>query len=85
MLRTGGRLVVVGAADGHLRVSSGSTKGREVHGSLSGSLSEMQEPMELARRKQFKVTVRAFPLEQVNDVLRVLEEGRVEGRAVLRP
>jgi D-arabinose 1-dehydrogenase-like Zn-dependent alcohol dehydrogenase len=28
--------------------------------------------------------VRAYPLEQVNEVLKMLEEGRIEGRAVLK-
>jgi alcohol dehydrogenase, propanol-preferring len=85
MLRAGGRLVVVGAAGGHLKMDSGSTNGREVHGSVSGSLSEMRELMELARQRQFKVVVESYPLEQVNEVLKMLEEGRVEGRAVLKP
>jgi D-arabinose 1-dehydrogenase-like Zn-dependent alcohol dehydrogenase len=85
MLRAGGRLVVVGAAGGHLKMDSGSTNGREVHGSISGSLTEMSELMELARQKQFKVVVKPYPLEQVNEVLKMLEEGRIEGRAVLKP
>jgi len=85
MLRAGGRLVIVGAAGGHLKMDSGSTNAREVHGSISGSLTEMKELVELARQKQFKVVVKAYPLEQVNDVLKVLEEGRIEGRAVLKP
>ena len=85
MLRAGGRLVVVGAAGGHLKMDGGSTNGREVHGSISGSLSEMRELMEMARQKQFKVVVKTYPLEQVNKVFKMLEEGRIEGRAVLKP
>jgi D-arabinose 1-dehydrogenase-like Zn-dependent alcohol dehydrogenase len=45
----------------------------------------MRELMELARQKRFKVVVKAYPLEQVNDVLKMLAEGRIEGRAVLKP
>src|SRR3989454_1569717 len=85
MLRAGSRLVVVGAAGGHLKMDSGSANGREVHGSISGSLGEMRELMELAREKQFRVVVKAYPLQQVNEVLKMLEEGRIEGRAVLKP
>jgi D-arabinose 1-dehydrogenase-like Zn-dependent alcohol dehydrogenase len=85
MLRAGGRLVVVGAAGGHLKMDSGATNGREVHGSVSGSLSEMRELMELARQKRLRVMVRPYPLDQVNEVLKMLEEGRIEGRAVLKP
>ncbi len=85
MLRAGGRLVVVGAAGGQLKMDSGSTNGREVHGSISGSLSEMRELMELGRQKRFRVVVKAYPLGEVNEVLKMLAEGRIEGRAVLRP
>jgi len=85
MLRACGRLVVVGAAGGSLKMEAGSTNGREVHGSVLGSRSEMRELIELARRKQFKVMVKTYPLEQVNEVLRMLEEGSIIGRAVLKP
>jgi D-arabinose 1-dehydrogenase-like Zn-dependent alcohol dehydrogenase len=85
MLRACGRVVVVGAAGGSLKVDASSTNGREVHGSISGSLSEMQELIELARRKQFKVIVKSYPLEEVNEVLKMMEEGRITGRAVLKP
>jgi alcohol dehydrogenase, propanol-preferring len=85
MLRACGRLVVVGAAGGSLKMDAGSTNGREVHGSILGSLSEMQELIELAMRKQFKVVVKTYHLERVNEVLKMVEEGRVTGRAVLKP
>jgi D-arabinose 1-dehydrogenase-like Zn-dependent alcohol dehydrogenase len=85
MLRACGRVVVVGAAGGSLKMDAGSTNGREVHGSILGSRSEMQELIELATRKQFKVIVKAYPLEQVNEVLKMVEEGRITGRAVLKP
>ncbi len=68
-----------------MKMDAGSTNGREVHGSILGSLSEMQELIELAMRKQFKVIVKAYPLERVNEVLKMVEEGRITGRAVLRP
>jgi D-arabinose 1-dehydrogenase-like Zn-dependent alcohol dehydrogenase len=85
MLRACGRVVVVGAAGGSLKVEAGSTSGREVHGSILGSFSEMQELIELATRKQFKVIVKTYPLDQVNEVLKMVEEGGLTGRAVLKP
>src|SRR5438094_10032872 len=85
MLRAGGRLVVVGAAGGQLKMDSGSTNGREVNGSISGSLSEMRELMELGRQKRFRVVVKAYPLGEVKEVLKMLAEGRIEGREILRP
>ncbi len=85
MLRACGRVVVVGAGGGSLKIDTDSTNGREVHGSILGSRSEMQELIELAIRKQFKVMVKTYPLEQVNEVLKRLEERRITGRAVLKP
>ena len=85
MLRACGRVVVVGAARGSLKTDAGSTNGQEVHGSVLGSLSEVQELIELAKRKQFKVIVKTYPLDQVNQVLKMIEEGRITGRAVLKP
>ncbi len=85
MLRACGRVVVVGAAGGSLKMEPVQLNGGEVHGSILGSLSEMRELIELARRRQFKVMVKAYPLEQVNEVLKMLEERRITGRAVLKP
>ena len=85
MLRPGGRLVVVGAAGGDLKIEAGSMNGREVHGSMSGSRSEMQELIELAGKKAFKVLLKAYPLETINEVLGLIEEGGITGRAVLKP
>ena len=50
-----------------------------------GSRSEMQELIELAKGKRFKVTLKAYPLDQVNEVLKMIEEGHLTGRAVLKP
>jgi propanol-preferring alcohol dehydrogenase len=85
MLRACGRVVVVGAAGGSLKMQADSTSGREVHGSILGSRGEMQELIELARRRQFKVMMKTYPLEQVNEALKMIEEGRISGRAVLKP
>ncbi len=85
LLRACGRLVVVGAAGGSLRMDPVRLDGREVHGSILGSRGEMQELIELAIRKQFRVMVKTYPLEQVNEVLKMIEERRITGRAVLKP
>lgn len=85
MLKSGGRLVIVGAAGGDLQVSSGSTSSREVHGSILGSLHEMQEVIDLARNRVFRILTRTYPLDSIKEVLRLLKQGRIEGRAVLRP
>ncbi len=85
MLKTGGRLVIVGAAGGHLRIQSLSTNSREVHGSILGSLHEMQEIIDLARNRFFRTVTKTYPLDRIKEVLRLVKQGRMEGRAVLRP
>ena len=54
-------------------------------GNIVGSYTDLAELMEL--NHQGKVTIRAkqFPLEEAADVLQQLNEGRIEGRAVLIP
>lgn len=85
MLKSGGRLVIVGAAGGHLNVQSGSTNSREVHGSILGSLHEMQEVIDLARNRVIRTLTKAYPLDRIKEVLRLVKQGRMEGRAVLTP
>ncbi len=85
MLRARGRVVVVRAAGGSLKMDASSTNGPEVHGSLLGSRSEVHELIELAIRKEFRVMVKTYSLEEVNEVLKVIEEKRIVGRAVLKP
>lgn len=82
-LSSKGRLVIVGAAGGSLEVNSEPTRGRETHGSILGSLGEMRELIELAKLGAFKVSHQTFPIEQINVALKLLKEGRIEGRAVL--
>ena len=85
VLGPGGRLVIVGEAGGSFKVAASSIMGREIHGSIYGSLGEMQELVALATQKQFRVMVKSYPLKEVNDVLKMLEEGHILGRAVLKP
>jgi len=84
-LRRGGRLVVIGAARGSLTFSSGETRGREVVGSILGSLSDMNEIIELAERGKFKVKYSVFDLDEIGTVLEMLKHHEIVGRDVLRP
>lgn len=83
VLRSKGRLLIVGSAGGSLEVNSEPTRGREIHGSILGSLAEMRELIELARAGVFKVSHQTFPLEQIHNAMQLLRESRIEGRAVL--
>ncbi|HDZ89316.1 MAG: NAD(P)-dependent alcohol dehydrogenase [Deltaproteobacteria bacterium] len=58
---------------------------KTVEGILSGSYSELFELIVLADRGLIKVTTQEYPLRNVNDALRDLRDGKIEGRAVLIP
>ncbi len=85
-LAKGGRLVCVGLFGGAVAVSPAliAMKAVTVIGSYVGSLAEMHELMAIARSgalPDLPVTTR--PLEEVDDALADLKQGKVRGRVVL--
>ncbi len=56
-----------------------------VLGNLVGSYSDLAELMELNRQGKVAISARRFPLEDAAEVLHELDQGRIEGRAVLIP
>jgi NAD+-dependent secondary alcohol dehydrogenase Adh1 len=54
-------------------------------GNLVGSYNDLAELMELNRQGKVTTTAQQFALEEAADVLRQLDQGRIEGRAVLLP
>jgi D-arabinose 1-dehydrogenase-like Zn-dependent alcohol dehydrogenase len=54
-------------------------------GNIVGTYNDLAELMELNHQGKVKITAQQFPLEDAPDVLRQLNEGKVEGRAVLLP
>ncbi len=86
MLRKGGSYLIVGY-DGTLHQPSLDMINREISilGNLVGSYNELVELMELYYQGKVKIRARQFPFDQVNDVLHKLDEGQIEGRAVLVP
>jgi len=54
-------------------------------GNIVGTYSDLAELMELNRQGKVKITAQQFPLEDAADVLHELDQGRIEGRAVLLP
>jgi D-arabinose 1-dehydrogenase-like Zn-dependent alcohol dehydrogenase len=53
-------------------------------GNLVGTYTDLAELMELNHQGKVKITAQQFPLEAA-DVLRALDQGQIEGRAVLLP
>jgi D-arabinose 1-dehydrogenase-like Zn-dependent alcohol dehydrogenase len=54
-------------------------------GNIVGTYNDLAELMELNRQGKVRITAKQFPLEDAADVLHQLDEGRIEGRAVLIP
>jgi D-arabinose 1-dehydrogenase-like Zn-dependent alcohol dehydrogenase len=54
-------------------------------GNLVGTYTDLAELMELNRQGKVQITAQQFPLEAAADVLHALDQGQIEGRAVLLP
>ncbi|MGI9027148.1 MAG: alcohol dehydrogenase [Burkholderiaceae bacterium] len=88
VLKKGGTLVSVGLFGGATSVSPAlvAMKAVRVVGSYVGSPAEMHELMALAREHALPpLPLANFPLGAASDTLDALREGRVRGRAVLKP
>ena len=92
-LAPAGRLVIVGnrpqavfKADPCFSVDPGTMlyRGLEIHGSRYVSMAELQQTLEVVRQGRVRpIVTRTFPLEGADDALRLVEAGRVVGRAAL--
>jgi D-arabinose 1-dehydrogenase-like Zn-dependent alcohol dehydrogenase len=54
-------------------------------GNIVGTYSDLAELMELNHQGKVRITAQQFPLEDAGEVLHQLDQGRIEGRAVLLP
>ena len=87
-LRKGGTLVSVGLFGGATSISPAmlSLKAARIVGSYVGSLVEMRELMTMARGAALpELPLARVPLSAASSMLEALKEGRVKGRAVLKP
>jgi alcohol dehydrogenase, propanol-preferring len=57
----------------------------QVQCSLWGNYNELREVIELAKKGKVKHTVRSFSLNAINEAIRLLRSGQVDGRAVIIP
>jgi propanol-preferring alcohol dehydrogenase len=84
--RAGGRIMLLGYAMGSVPYGMGVT-GTEVEISTSmwGSRSDLQDVIALAGAGLLEPTVATFPFEEIPAALRALEDGALDGRAVIVP
>lgn len=85
MVRRGGTVALNGLPPGSfpLPIFDMVLNGITVRGSIVGTRLDLQEALQFAGEGKVKATVTAEPLENVNDVLQRMREGRIEGRVVL--
>lgn len=86
MLRKGGTYFVVGYG-GTVKVPSLNVINNEINivGSLVGNYNELYQLMELHARGKVKLHSTKYALDEANDVLNLLHQGKINGRAVLVP
>jgi alcohol dehydrogenase len=86
VLARGGKIVVTGLLGGNFSIAAAmiAIKAITIEGSLTGTLSEARELIELARAGKISpIPIHSRPLEQAQDALSDLRAGRVVGRTVL--
>lgn len=85
-VRKGGQVVLVGLFGGELRypLPFFPMRALSVRGSYVGSLRELKEFIDLARKVKLPaIPIELRPMDQVNEALHDLEAGKVAGRIVL--
>jgi 6-hydroxycyclohex-1-ene-1-carbonyl-CoA dehydrogenase len=87
-VRQGGRVVIVGYTDKELCVSAARLMFRELEvvGSLGCRAADFPPLVDLVRRGKLKLLVSdKMPLDQINEALKMLREGRIFTRAIVIP
>jgi propanol-preferring alcohol dehydrogenase len=79
------KVVMVGLAGGTLKVPTSPTNEVEYTTSRWGSQAELDEVLDLARQGLTQTLIRRVTFDEVAGILRELEAGEVDGRAVLVP
>ncbi|MDF2187932.1 zinc-dependent alcohol dehydrogenase [Paraflavitalea sp. CAU 1676] len=84
-IRPGGTMTMAGIPDGALPVSVFDACMGEiiVRGTLIGTRTEMQEAIELALQGKVRTRATGAKLEDINDILPRLHQGKITGRVVL--
>jgi alcohol dehydrogenase, propanol-preferring len=87
LLNKGGMLVLVGLFGNQITLPLVPTVINEysIIGSLWGNYNELREVIDLAKKKILKHSIQKFPLNRINEVISLLKEGKIIGRAVIIP
>jgi propanol-preferring alcohol dehydrogenase len=87
LLNKGGMLVLVGLFGDQITLPLVPSVINEysIIGSLWGNYNELREVIDLAKKKIIKHSIQKFPLNRINEVISLLKEGKIIGRAVIIP
>jgi len=88
MLRKNGIMVMVGLFGGKLTFSNPvpTLKNLTIRGSYTGSLAELRELIDIVRDKKLKsIPVQTYGLDKADDLLQKVKDGKIVGRAVVKP
>jgi len=85
MARRGGTVALNGLPPGDFSLSIFDMvlNGTTVRGSIVGTRLDLQEALDFAGQGKVRATVASEPLENINDILERMRQGRIEGRIVL--
>lgn len=89
LLRFSGTLVCVGIPEGDLKPIGSAAPGpllaqeQRIVGSAVGSRKEAIETLDMARRGIVKTHYRLAKMEELTDIFKEMDEGRIQGRVVL--
>ncbi|GAA0310994.1 alcohol dehydrogenase AdhP [Psychrobacter aestuarii] len=85
MVRRGGTVVLNGLPPGDFPLSIFNTvlNGITIRGSIVGTRLDLQESLDMAAAGKVKATVKAEPLENINDIFERMRNGKIEGRIVI--
>jgi len=85
LVRRGGTVVLNGLPPGDFPVSIFNLvlNGTTIRGSIVGTRLDLKESLEFAAAGQVKATVKAEPLENINDIFDRMRQGKIEGRIVV--
>ncbi|RUL55113.1 MULTISPECIES: alcohol dehydrogenase AdhP [Lysinibacillus] len=84
-VKRGGTLVVVGLPNDELPIPIFDTvlNAVTVKGSIVGTRKDMQEAIDFAARGKVRAIIETAELDNINDVFKRMEEGKINGRIVL--
>jgi alcohol dehydrogenase, propanol-preferring len=87
ILNKGGSLVVVGLFGSQIKIPlvRAVLQEYQAYGSLWGNYIELREVIELAKTGKIKHSIQKFPLNEINEAIQLLKNGRIVGRGVVIP